>query len=649
MLDAGAAQLGVPATAPGSDPGTSQGTDPGAGQPAVPSSPGAPVSAARPGDLRITEFVAIPPSGGAEWIEIFNATASPIDLSTVAIVVDSHPELGALAILAPGNAGPAPPAAIVLAPGSAAYGVPNPAAGGPVPAGAAFVFGAPGALGGDALADGGDALALVQGATVIDRVDFHRVVVDPAATPGPADFPLVPGTSTQLDPGALVSRTGTGAAGWCAPLFAGPTPGQANRDCGALVISEVLLGAETIAGPGDPRQQFVEIAGPAGASLAGVVVTAADWKGAVAGEVSLPAGRMPMRGLWVVAEGGASGATLVAGASQVGHLGLVAARGAVQLLRAGAAPPVLLDALAYGAVSPGQKDARRGLPLASGAPVADLAAAAHPLDWCRSDDEATSGDAARDFRYTPAPTPGARNGRRGLAITAMEPADALATATATVVLRGTELSDGMTVAFGGVPVLGCRFVEAEALACVVPPLPPAATATRVAVTVRPVPEYGPPLVLPDAFTRTLPLDGTGSAAEAGYCNLQWPARMTLAARAVSAPIYGRIFQRGVTDGAGPNAGPGVVAELGYGPVGSDPTRSNAWIWAPATFNVKAGLMRHDDEYQGTLTVPASGAYAYTFRFSRDGGLTFTYADLDGAGANSGLAFSPGLLGTLTVQ
>jgi hypothetical protein len=57
---------------------------------------------------------------------------------------------------------------------------------------------------------------------------------------------------------------------------------------------------------------------------------------------------------------------------------------------------------------------------------------------------------------------------------------------------------------------------------------------------------------------------------------------------------------------------------------------------------------NDDEYVGTFTAPAAGTYAYTYRFSFDAGLNWTYCDLNGAGSNAGLAFESAQLGVLTV-
>ena len=135
------------------------------------------------------------------------------------------------------------------------------------------------------------------------------------------------------------------------------------------------------------------------------------------------------------------------------------------------------------------------------------------------------------------------------------------------------------------------------------------------------------------------LNETDLAAEADFAVLQFPTTFTNTG-GPSPSIFGRLFETGVTEAAGP--APLVVAQIGYGPAGSDP-RVTPWVWAPATFNAQVG---NDDEYQAVLTLPP-GTYSYTFRFSLDGGFSFTLADLDGAGANAGLTFSTAQLGTAT--
>ena len=104
------------------------------------------------------------------------------------------------------------------------------------------------------------------------------------------------------------------------------------------------------------------------------------------------------------------------------------------------------------------------------------------------------------------------------------------------------------------------------------------------------------------------------------------------------PILGRVAVPGVTDAGGD---PGeVLAQVGYGPAGSDP---GAWTtWAP---------MSHDPacacgpayQYAGTLRPERTGAFDLLVRFSTDGGQTWSYGDRDGGyGAEPGTD-APGAL------
>jgi hypothetical protein len=135
---------------------------------------------------------------------------------------------------------------------------------------------------------------------------------------------------------------------------------------------------------------------------------------------------------------------------------------------------------------------------------------------------------------------------------------------------------------------------------------------------------------------------TNAATELDFCNLQHPPATTAMTGTLTEFIYGRVFEVGVTESGGAN--PMVRAEIGYGPVTSNPQNQSGWTWAAAAFNVQTG---NDDEYQYQILAPAPGTYRYASRFSLDG-VFWTYCDLDGAGSNAGLSFHPGRLGTLTV-
>jgi hypothetical protein len=131
--------------------------------------------------------------------------------------------------------------------------------------------------------------------------------------------------------------------------------------------------------------------------------------------------------------------------------------------------------------------------------------------------------------------------------------------------------------------------------------------------------------------------------EVDYCNLQWPPTLQVATGTMTSLVYGRLYERGLTEA--PGEPPGVLAQVGYGPAQSDPRDNRDWVFVVATYNMQVG---NNDEYMARMTAPAAGAYSYAFRFSLNGGAHFTYCDLDGAGRNAGLTFSTAELGTMTV-
>ena len=116
----------------------------------------------------------------------------------------------------------------------------------------------------------------------------------------------------------------------------------------------------------------------------------------------------------------------------------------------------------------------------------------------------------------------------------------------------------------------------------------------------------------------------------------------------SMPIYGQVYELGLTEAAGANAT--VRAQLGVGPATANPQYQPTWTWSNATFNVQ---VNNNDEYQGVFTAPAiSGSYRYAYRFSRDNGMSWTVCDKNeadgGAGSNPALFFEFSNLAVLTV-
>ena len=126
----------------------------------------------------------------------------------------------------------------------------------------------------------------------------------------------------------------------------------------------------------------------------------------------------------------------------------------------------------------------------------------------------------------------------------------------------------------------------------------------------------------------------------GWANLQWPPTLnhTLSAVNRTGDVYGQIWIDGVT--SEPGATPSLLAQVGFGSVGSLP--SDAWTWSAMTFNTDAG---NNDEYVGSMLPTALGTYCYTTRYSGDGGTTWFYGV---NGPDEGNSSCPGPFGVLTV-
>ena len=107
------------------------------------------------------------------------------------------------------------------------------------------------------------------------------------------------------------------------------------------------------------------------------------------------------------------------------------------------------------------------------------------------------------------------------------------------------------------------------------------------------------------------------------CQLISPGSVTMDVGDTTGTILGQVYEPGVTPGGGQGAG--IVAQVGYGSNGSQPS-GTGWKWSSASY---VGDVGSNDEYGGTLTVSRAGTYDYAFRFSTDDSVTWVYADLDG--------------------
>jgi len=129
----------------------------------------------------------------------------------------------------------------------------------------------------------------------------------------------------------------------------------------------------------------------------------------------------------------------------------------------------------------------------------------------------------------------------------------------------------------------------------------------------------------------------------GWANLQWPPSMlhTISTTDRTDTAYGQVWIDGAT--SAPGATEGLLAQLGFGPDGSDPTSDPGWIWVDASFNVDAG---NNDEFMASLLPEAVGEFDYLYRYSTTNGRDWLYADQNGPIPAGSLPPNPG---ALTVQ
>jgi len=110
-----------------------------------------------------------------------------------------------------------------------------------------------------------------------------------------------------------------------------------------------------------------------------------------------------------------------------------------------------------------------------------------------------------------------------------------------------------------------------------------------------------------------------------WCRLQWPPATTSIVNSASVDIYGQCYEPNLTPPS-TNPAPGLIAQVGYGPAGSDAPGNGSWVWTAATFNSQTNNV-NNDEYVATLSVGTTGTYSYAYRFSRNG-FEWSYGDYD---------------------
>lgn len=302
---------------------------------------------AQQGSVVVTEILSLGTNG--EAIEIHNTTGAPISVNGWFVQTGT----GALESIRAAGTPTDIATAVTVTAGGIAWGVPNPSNAAAIPAGAAFVYGAPGTT--TSIADSGDRLRLFSATTVLqDEVDMRGMfVAEGATTLGASDFPGHPGRTTQLRStvagGATMKDDNDDGGNWCVTFRAKHTLGAANQACSEVVINEVFYDPTGANTNGDV---FVELAAGGGTFIGGGRVRPFDQAGMpiTASTVTFTTGtRVPVDGLYVVADATSTSSTTtnVPNADQVANFHpQVGAGDGIQLQDASLA---VLDVVQYGA------------------------------------------------------------------------------------------------------------------------------------------------------------------------------------------------------------------------------------------------------------------------------------------------------------
>jgi len=134
----------------------------------------------------------------------------------------------------------------------------------------------------------------------------------------------------------------------------------------------------------------------------------------------------------------------------------------------------------------------------------------------------------------------------------------------------------------------------------------------------------------------------------GFAVLQFPAVLEVPAcqNPLAQPVFGQVYVAGATD-ANALPVPGMLAQVGFGPSGTDPATFGGWRWFTAIPNPGWAFSQNNDEYEGGLVAhSSSGPYDYAYRWSYHK-QRFVYSDGLPDGTTDG--YSSANAGKLTVD
>jgi hypothetical protein len=135
-----------------------------------------------------------------------------------------------------------------------------------------------------------------------------------------------------------------------------------------------------------------------------------------------------------------------------------------------------------------------------------------------------------------------------------------------------------------------------------------------------------------------------------FCRVQhpWQANVSVGEEWLS---FGRVYEAGLTDRTNrTDPASRLIAEVGYGPTGTQPTDAT-WRWFEGQPNLEfdgdVANERDNDEYMHALRINQAGDYDLAWRFSLDGGRTWSTCDGQPAGNSDG--YQPEWAGQIHVE
>jgi hypothetical protein len=209
-------------------------------------------------------------------------------------------------------------------------------------------------------------------------------------------------------------------------------------------------------------------------------------------------------------------------------------------------------------------------------------------------------------------------------ITSVFPTEILASEPAELTIEGSGFEAGTVVELGGEAV-GCDLSGAPGT--IVCALPAGGDAGPLALK----------LVNPGGLSAT-PTPGLSrwtlaeGAGQVGFCNVQFPKDAVTVGPGEAVSTYGQVYVSGETDVFTQRVLE-IDARVGWSvadPAGDDldPSASNSWSWASAGASPDYNYALNNDEVAADLSYASVGVRRFAYRFSRDGGLSWTLCDTD---------------------